>query len=194
MKMLLIILFSFSFVHAKTTVQIQSFELNPVSSERRLIQICSEFECETLGSSFGYTDYEIQEMLKMNTEMIKKWNKEKWMMGITLSILGSYLYRWGKFVFSASLGIISFPQLKSWDEKIRIQEALQQRPQLLSDGNYQLTPEAFSLVKEALREAVNRLEKCLIQNELYYGERGFDFCRSGPPADSSYGSPFVGSP
>jgi hypothetical protein len=195
---LLIVTFMWIFfttlVSAKTSVQIQSLELRSVSPTHRVIQICTERDCETLGSDQGYTKSEIQEMFLMNSQVIKKLNIERWSVGIAVAILGSYLYKWGKIVASVSVGFITFPQIKSWDEKVRTQKILEQNPQLLSDGNYQMTPEVFSLAKEALKYAVEILETCLSQNEQYYGIRGFEYCRTGYIPDPAQESPFYGYP
>ncbi len=147
-----------------------------------------------MGSEKGYSKSEIQQMWTMNSQIIKKMNYEKWIVSIGMTIIGSYLYKWGKIVASFSLGVVSFPQFKSWDERIRTQEALEQRPQLLANGEYQLTPENFILVKEALINAVEVLEKCLVQNEQYYGYRGFDYCKTGFIPNQAQSSPFYGYP
>lgn len=178
----------------KTSVQTQSLELKSISATHSVIQICSDFECDTLGSHQGYSQYEIQEMLLMNSQVIKRLKYESWFVGIAVAVLGSYLYKWGKVVASVSVGFVSLPQFKSWDERIRTQKALEQRPQLLSDGHYELTPETFSLVKEALINAVSLLENCLSQNERYYGHRGFDYCRTGYIPEPAQESPFYGYP
>lgn len=194
MKSALLILLLPVFLLAKTSVQIQSLELKAVSSTHSVIQLCTEVECESIGSKQGYTKFEINQMFVMNSQVIKKLNYEKWFVGIAASLLSSYLFKWGKVLTSITVGLVSLPQMKSWDEKIEVQKALEQRPQLLSDGSYELTPEAFSLVKEGLINAVEVLENCLSLNERYYGTRGFEYCQTGRIPDPAQTSIFYGYP
>lgn len=192
--LLVLLLIVSSTSNAKTSVQAQSIELKAVSPTHSVIQICSDYECEILGSHQGYTQSELQEMHLMNTQVINKLKYERWFVGIAVGVLGSYLYKWGKIVASVSLGFVSIPQFKSWDDRIHTQKALEQRPQLLSDGNYELPAETFVLVKEALTSAVSILETCLSQNERYYGVRGFDYCHTGVIPDPAQESIFYGYP
>lgn len=190
----LVIVLNATEVFAKTSVQQQSIELKAISATHSLIQICSEFECETVGSSAGYSKSEIQEMFVMNAALVKKLKYEKWFVSIGATILGSYFYKFGKIVVSLGVSALTFPHYKTSDEKIQMQEALQQRPQLLADGSYQLTPEVFSLVKEALIVAVGNMENCLRLNETYYGIRGFDYCQTGKIPYAGNLSIFYGYP
>jgi hypothetical protein len=192
-RVVLILILS-TLANGKTSVQPQSLELKSISLTHSKILICSEFECETLGSTEGYSKSELQQMFLMNSQVIKKLNYERWFVGIAATALGSYLYKWGQVVASVGVGFFSFPKIKSWEEKIRTQKALEQRPQLLSDGSFELSPEDFSVVKEALINAVALLEACLRQNEQYYGYRGFEYCKTGHIPDLAQESPFYGYP
>lgn len=158
---LLLVVMSTQSVWSKTNQQAQWIDLKVVSDNRSVVRLCSPFACEILGSSVGYTAHEIQDILDLNSSRIRTLGRDKWILGAGLVIVTVALARFGSIMGTTGAATLSLPLMQKLDEKIRVLQTLEARPQILSQQNFEVSSDVFIVLVQALRLAIESYDKNL---------------------------------
>lgn len=157
----LVLIFFSSSAWAEVRLQKNWIQTVAVDDFRVRIEFCNPYECEVIGHPNGYTAYELDSIRELNSSKLQSMHVKKWVYGIGLAVVSSYLYRIGRIVMSVGFSVLTFPKIKSYDELIEARESFESMPNVLSQDSYELGPEQFLVLVEGLKLAVQSYDKCM---------------------------------